>query len=134
MKKLILLLLPLLLIMGCEDDTNIFDDEDARDSFIGTWNCTETPTKQSNYLVTIEYDLTNSSQVLLKNFALLGNNNAPYAIIAGTTITIPSQSCCDNQWTIQGSGKLTSSKKIEWTYNLDDGADITYYTAIYEKQ
>lgn len=131
MKKLIFLLLPFLLLTACEDDSDIFNDIDARDSFIGSWNCTETPTK---YLVTIDYDATNSSQVIIKNFGLLGSSNYVYAIITGTTITIPSQNCCNNKWTVSGNGSLTDSKRIAWTYQIDDGADVTKYTAIYKKQ
>ncbi len=123
----------ILLIPSCTEDDNA-NPADDRDQFIGYWDVNETCNRDS-YSVQIIADPSNSSQVLIKNFWLIGNNEKPpYAIVAGSTITIPKQDMCNNcSNEVQGSGKLNKNK-ITWNYTVNDGADLYTCTATYEKQ
>jgi len=127
------LLVSLLFIPACTED-DMLNPTDDRDQFLGYWDVNETCSRDS-YAVQIVTDPSNSSQVLIKNFWLIGNNEKPpYAIVAGSTITIPKQLMCNNGSNeVQGSGKLKNNK-IEWDYTVNDGADLYSCTASYEKQ
>ncbi len=126
-------LIILLSIPACTEDDNT-NPADDRDQFLGYWNVNETCSRDS-YSIQIVIDPSNSSQVLIKNFWLIGNNEKPpYAIVAGSTITIPKQTMCDNNSNeVQGSGVLDKNK-INWHYTVNDGADLYTCTALYEKQ
>ena len=126
------LLISILLISSCTEDDNT-NPADDRDQFIGYWDVNETCNRDS-YSVQIVADPSNSSQVLIKNFWLIGNNEKPpYAIVAGSTITIPKQLMCNNGTNeVQGSGKLDKNKII-WSYTVNDGADLYTCTATYKK-
>ena len=121
-------------ILSCaeEDNDDLIDD---RNKFIGTWNVNETCTRDS-YSVEIIKDPSNSSQVIIKNFWLIGSHEkAPYAIVAGNNINIPKQQMCDNGANeVSGSGTLSKNEKIiNWDYTVNDGADLHNCSATYEK-
>lgn len=118
---------------SCTDEEDPLNPQDDRDAFLGTWNVTESCTKEA-YSVTIVKDPSNSSQVIIQNFWLIGfNEKPPYAIVAGTTITIPEQTICYNASnTVSGSGKLDKGK-IDWDYTVNDGADLWSCSATYEQ-
>jgi hypothetical protein len=122
-----------LVLSSCTAEDDPLNPTDDRDAFLGTWNVAESCVKEA-YTVTIIKDPSNSSQVIIENFWLIGfNEKPPYAIVAGTTITIPEQAICYNASNIvSGSGKLEKSK-INWDYTVNDGADLWSCTATYEK-
>lgn len=128
-----LFLLSGIFFQSCTDE-DIINPVDDRAAFLGTWDVIETCVKDA-YSVTIEADPSNSVQVIIQNFWLIGyQEKAPYAIVAGTNITIPSQTMCnDNSNTVSGSGKLKDGK-IEWDYTVNDGADLFTCSAVYEPQ
>ncbi len=128
---LLILTLPFA-IDSCTDE-NVLNPGDPRDAFLGSWNVNETCVKDS-YSVTIEKDTTNSAQVIIKNFWLIGfDEKPPYAIIAGNTITIPTQTMCySGSNTVKGSGVM-DKKTITWNYTVNDGADLYSCNATYEK-
>jgi len=121
-----------LFLISCED-TDSINPQDDRDAFLGTWNVDETCLRLP-YQVTIIKDPTNSSQVIINNFWLIGpGEKAPYAIVAGSRIEIPQQVIFnDEKTTVKGSGIL-NKKEIEWEYSVNDGADLYLCTATYEK-
>jgi len=125
MKKIVYLFGSIILfslMSGCED-TNPTDLLDARDAFLGTWTVSESCAKDS-YSVTIVKDQSNSSQVIIQNFYHIVNcSNPPYAIIAGSSIVIPTQSICGDAFEVSGTGKLDKGK-ITMTYSVNDGADL----------
>jgi hypothetical protein len=124
----ILLLVILLSSCTLEDPTELIDD---RDAFIGTWNVVESCTKDY-YQVNITKDPGNSSQVTIQNFWNIPNcSNPPYAIIAGSSIVIPSQSICSDNFEVGGSGSMSKSK-INLTFTVNDGADLYTCTATLE--
>jgi len=118
---------------SCSDE-DILNPVDDRAAFLGSWAVNETCVKDA-YNVTIEADASNSTQVIIQNFWLIGyQEKAPYAIVAGTNISIPNQTMCnDGSNTVSGSGKLQNGK-INWTYTVNDGADLYTCTAVYELQ
>jgi hypothetical protein len=129
--SLLILSIPLIFSSCTDDGENLNND---RDIFLGTWNVNETCVRDA-YDVNIVADPSNSSQVIIKNFWLIGyEEKPPYAIVAGTTLTIPEQSMCDDESKIvKGSGKLDKNK-IEWDYTVvNNGADLNTCTATYEK-
>lgn len=109
-------------------------DADLRDKFIGTWRFDESEVKsnQTFYNVSITYDPGNSSQVLLKNFANVGNFHSAYGIVTADRITVPAQTVAS--LTISGIGNLTTNSTMNWTYVVNDGADLISYEAVASKQ
>lgn len=126
----LLLISILSLTTGCEEDEGNDGINDPREAFVGEWNCDEKLAKRDNYRVNIEFDNSNSSQVLLYNFGLMGPAQAATGIVANDNIDVPLQNLADG-WSGDGSGTLVSDNKIEWTYTLTDGADRYDYIATY---
>lgn len=133
------LLFVTLVFAGCtKDDTTIPDGSDPRSKLVGTWTCSETQLKKSpkvtTYQVTVKIDSSNSTQILIQNFAYIGDDEPPpYAIMAGSTFTMPTQNVCSNTMTVKGSGALVSDTKMTWSYETNDGADLIKYTAVMMK-
>jgi len=119
------------LIISCTEGDDLINPIEDRDAYLGTWNVNETCSRDV-YTVVIEKDPTNSSQVIIKNFWLIGyQEKPPYAIVAGSTITIPQQSMCDDGSNIvSGSGSLVKND-ITWDYTVNDGADLYKCNATY---
>ena len=89
-----------LLFIACTEDSDLVNPQDDRDLFLGTWNVNETCNRGA-YQITITKDPTNSSQVIINNFWLIGpNEKAPYAIVAGSNIVIPQQNIYNNEKTL----------------------------------
>lgn len=121
------------LLVSCDPDDNPPDDTDPRDKFVGSWSCNENSSENgiSTFTVTITLNTGNSTQIYLSNFYGLTSNKV-YAVIAGYSATIPSQAV--SNFTISGSGTMTSTNtKIDWSYNVNDGADIDNCTAVFSK-
>ena len=120
-------------LLSCTLEDDPLNPADDRDAFLGGWNVIESCSKDA-YTVNISKDPSNSSQVIIENFALIGyNEKPPYAIIAGSTITIPKQLVCDDESIeVAGSGKLDKGT-IELEYTFNDGADLLSCSANYEK-
>ena len=136
MKKIIKIVFGLFLalnLISCTVEDDPLNPTDDRDAFLGSWNVIESCSKDA-YTVSITKDPSNSSQVIIENFGLIGyNEKPPYAIIAGSILTIPKQLVCDDEsLEVEGSGKL-DKKTIELDYTISDGADMVTCTADYEK-
>ncbi|MBE0663037.1 MAG: hypothetical protein IH597_11285 [Bacteroidales bacterium] len=124
-------------LLFCFTACEIVDDDpdaDLRDRFVGTWRFDETEVKsnQAFYNVDIAYDPSNSSQVVLTNFANVGSFHSAYGIVTEDRITIPAQTVAS--LTISGIGNLTTNSTMTWTYAVNDGADLISYAAIAIKQ
>lgn len=131
--KIIGFLILSVLMLSCTEGTDDINPLDDRDAFLGTWNVDET-CNRIPYQVTIVKDPTNSSQVMINNFWLIGSHEkAPYAIVAGSNIVIPEQNIYNDENTIvKGSGNM-DKQTIIWEYTVNDGADLYTCTATYEK-
>jgi hypothetical protein len=130
---LIVLIIPFLFSCTEEGDDDV-NPSDARDAYVGSWDVSETCSKDS-YAVTIVADPNNDDRVFIKNFWLIGYQEAPpYAVIDDEIITIPKQSVLnDGSLEVHGTGTL-NKKKITWFYEINDGADLFSCSATYEKK
>jgi hypothetical protein len=126
--KYLTIILFVSLISGCEPTDENSPDTDVRDKFIGTWTFSElSPGRSVNatYSVVISKDPSNSSQVLLSNFTAIGSGGASaYGIVTSSRITVPSQSIATD-YIVDGSGNLTNSSTMSWTYSYTAGGDKT---------
>lgn len=130
---LIIIGLTFLFFPCCEPDDN-GADIDPRDKFTGTWIFTESPVKSdlNVYQVIISKDPTNTAQVLLQNFAGIGQAHTVEGIVTSNRITIDRQT--RGTVSVGGSGTSASNTLMNWTYFINDGADEISYTAIAQKQ
>ena len=121
------------IVLGCskddDDDNNPFVD--PRDKFVGTWSVNNESCNSRRYQVSISNDPSNSSQVLLSNFAFSQASDPDTALITGNNITLPLQFNSE-KWQIKGDGKYESNK-IQWTYTLVISGDQQQCTATYTK-
>lgn len=109
------------------------DSDDERDKFIGTWRFDETPASREvdaiSFTVTISYDPSNTSQVLLKNFAQIGGQYSAYGIVTNNRITIPSQEITSG-FRVSGSGTMSNLSTMNWEYTIIAGSDMESFTAV----
>jgi hypothetical protein len=115
-------------LTSCDKTTND-PTADPRAQYLGTWSCSESPTV--NYHVIISLDSSNSSQILIYNFHMLGNNDKAYAIATQNNLTLPSQVILGN--TIYGSGDLINNNKFTLKYYVNNQTDIDTINATYTK-
>ena len=123
-----------ILFYSCDPNDNDSPLDDPRDRFVGNWICAETSSQNgaSSFTVSISLKPDNSSQILLTNFYQLGTNAKVYAVVAGTYASIPEQTV--SGFTIKGNGTLINNfTRIDWTYQVNDGADLDNCTAVYTK-
>ncbi len=129
-----LLFLVVIALVSCtKTDTNISPSGDSRAKFLGSWTVSETHTKGS-FPVTILADPNESSRVLIDNFANLLVGNRATAYISGNSITLDPDQAVGNMTHISGSGTMTGTTTINWTYTMTDGATKTDATAVYTKK
>jgi hypothetical protein len=113
-------------------DTSVNDpntDQDVREKYVAKWLCIEL--NGPTYEVTISIDPSNSTQILIGNFHLLGASAKAYAIATSNNITIPSQEICGN--TVNGSGTLVNANKINVQYTFNDHSSTLTVNATYTK-
>jgi hypothetical protein len=140
MKKLINLLAIIIIfsmISGCEPDNADGTDTDVRDKYVGTWLFSEAKQFRgvnSTYTVEITLDPSNSAQVLLSNFTAVGSGAIPaYGIATSSSITVPSQTIATD-YIVEGSGSLSNSSTMNWTYSYTAGGDVIPCSAIATKK
>lgn len=133
MKYNIILLLSLffltitLIIGSC----TIASDEntDNIQKYIGTWNVVDQAAKL-NYNVTITYNPSNSSEILLNNFADIGTT--AIGLVVGNSIIIDNQQL-SSDYSTSGNGYYINSVKLEFNFNLNDGINNEARTALFTK-
>lgn len=133
MKKLIIILgilfTSVLIMQSCTKDNDLLDDGDIRESFMGNWSATDNCTKQT-YGVEIDIDNSNSSQVIIENFANLGQDAK--AVIAGSSIYVENQDI-GGGYKVSGNGKLTGSIIIWSMYSFESSAESRDCSATFSK-
>ncbi|NTW23885.1 MAG: hypothetical protein HGA37_04220 [Lentimicrobium sp.] len=121
---------------SCEPTDDLGPDTgDPRDKFLGSWNFNESPASRdidASYSVTISYDASNSSQVLLRNFASAGGQYSAYGIVTSNRITVPSQEMAPG-FIVEGSGTMSSLDAMDWEYSIEAGGDLENFTAFASK-
>lgn len=112
-------------------------DEDPRDLFTGEWNCQEylDGQPQMSYTVSIQSDPSDSTHIILKNFAFIGyDEKPPYGLVDGEQVIIPMQKVCyDESITLWGNGQSVSKNEIQWDYSVEVGGDSFDYTATFQR-
>jgi hypothetical protein len=118
---------------GCVKDSDTTPDSGTRSAFLGKWSVSETWTKAA-YEVTISADPNSTNGVFITNFANIGVSYPPAgAEIDGSSIILDPNQVIGDGITINGNGNL-SGTKINWNYNLNDGANLINAIAVYTKQ
>lgn len=129
-KSVIILAILSFIFSSCMPDTEApIDETDARTKFVGTWDVTDNALK-INYEVTIELSTTNSSMVLLNNFA--GSGGVAIGLVAGKSIAISYQEIGD-AWYVNGTGSYTNSQRLDFGYSLEISGTQEDRTAIFLK-
>lgn len=132
MKKVIRMLLVFMFVSvlnGCAVDDGITPIGDPIDAYIGTWKVSDNELKV-NYEVNIVRNPSNSSEVLINNFA--GSGGAARALVTGKTLTLTS-TVVGNNWLISGSGQLKTASRIDFYFNLTISGSLDKRFAIYTK-
>ncbi|MEI7490394.1 MAG: hypothetical protein WCK92_03285 [Bacteroidota bacterium] len=126
-------LLSCLLFCGCGKEISLAPSTDSRAAFLGNWSVQETWVKL-NYEVIITADTSSKMGVFLYNFADIGFSYAPAkALVSGNTITLdPNQSIGDNL-VVRGSGTITGTSVINWSYTISDGATQRQVSSVFSK-
>jgi hypothetical protein len=107
--------------------------EITRASLTGTWMVNESG-KKNTYEATILVDSSSSTGILIYNFAGAGQNVKAIANLSGNTLALTSNEQLSNGWIINGSGIVSSSTLMNWSYSINDGADLTTYKAVFTKK
>ena len=119
------------------EDTDPTDDgtTDARDTYVGTWHCTENSQIYGNtaYDVNILKKGTDSLMVIENFYNLNFSNKVTVSLNStGTKFLIPSQTVSGH--TINGTGQSTGKTTLQWDYTVNDGGSDDIVTATYTKQ
>ncbi len=117
----------LLFFGSCIPDDN--NDLNPTDKFLGTWSVSDQALR-INYQVDIAYNPLNSSEVLLSNFADLGQ--VAVGLVVGNSIVIESQTL-SNSYSVTGTGSFVNESKLNFNYELSDGIDVESRKAIFSK-
>jgi len=114
---------------SCTKDDSILIDGDSRESFVSAWTAVDQCSKQT-YGVDIKIDESNSTQVIIVNFANLGRPAT--GIIAGNNIYVEKQNI-GNGYSAEGNGKLNGSVITWLSYNYETESELVECTATYSK-
>lgn len=122
-------------MVSCTEDNTEPEPTDARANFIGLWLVSEQWTKLS-YEVNITKDPTSDNGIYIENFAASGAGVKTHALVSGKNVNIsPLPQTLSNGWIIHnGSGTLSGTTKINWSYVFDDEANSYTAIAVYTKQ
>ena len=104
-------------------------------SIEGSWNVNESCTKDQ-YTVKIIPDLDSCGHLIIQNFWIIGNKEkSPYAIIHNDSIFIPEQAITNNNFiSVKGAGKINSNNELNFTYEVNNGADLWHCNANFIKE
>jgi hypothetical protein len=132
MMKILFRALVLLIIIGvssCAEDTEFPIDQDELEKFIGIWSVSDNALK-INYEVNIERSATNTSKVILNNFA--GSGDAAEGLVAGKSIVISYQEV-GQSWYVNGTGTYVNDSRLDFNYTLDIGGNEEERRAVFTK-
>ena len=136
MKKILLLALSFVFLTACElEETE--EITDVRDRFIGEWVCEEVSNVNGsrNFTVTIAYDESDASNILIQNFYKMGIAISSVGTISTTNEQAISISPQDvDGLLVQGSGVLESDVQIDFEYTVDDGVELDSVQSVFIKQ
>jgi hypothetical protein len=123
-------------ITSCEPDDPDNPDISERTKFVGYWTCVES--SQLTYTVRVVESPDQANEVFLINFHNLDNgteNEKAIGIVAGYSITVTEQLMCSGDYTVKGSGLMSSNKRsISFQYTSFTGGVTDTISATYTKQ
>ncbi len=127
----------LLILASCSsNESETPSPTDDRDAYLGTWSCAENSSKSgaSTFDVILRKNANEANQILIDNFYLLGATHFATLTKSGNALTLSSQSVSGN--TVQGSGTIASTTKINLSYSVNDGSGSgpDNCTAVYTKR
>jgi hypothetical protein len=122
-----ILLINIILLWSCANSP--LDESDDNQKYIGTWNVSDQAAR-INYQVTIIANPSNSSEILLNNFADLGST--AIGLVIGNSVVIDNQSL-GSAYSVSGSGSYINVDKLEFKFDLNDGIDIQSRIALFTK-
>lgn len=122
-----ILLINIILLWSCANSP--LDESDYNEKYIGTWNVSDQAAR-INYKVTIIANPSNSSEILLNNFADLGST--AIGLVIGNSVVIDNQSL-GSAYSVRGSGSYINGDKLEFNFDLNDGIDIQSRIAVFTK-
>lgn len=111
------LFLGILLITSCTDTPE--DGGDNIQKYVGVWNVND-QSARINYTVTITQNPSNSSEILMNNFAGLGGT--AIVLVIDNYLAIDSQTI-STDYKVSGTGSYINSNKLIINFNLNDGID-----------
>jgi hypothetical protein len=120
-------LLGILLIGSCAITTD--EETDDLQKYVGAWNVVDQAAKL-NYNVTINTNPSNSSEILLDNFANLGTT--AIGLVIGNSVVIDNQ-LLGADYSVSGDGNYINSIKLEFNFDLNDGIDSEARIAVFTK-
>jgi hypothetical protein len=131
-KNFFLFLITSLMFVGCTDEAVIEPDVNPKDKFLGTWTVKEEIVGQAdqNYTSTITEDATNTSRIKIGNIYNLGTTSIIYALVAGNSLDISSQTITGIS--ISGTGSYLGTSII-LNYIANDGSGAINVKATYTK-
>ncbi|MBS4014291.1 MAG: hypothetical protein KGZ97_11125 [Bacteroidetes bacterium] len=114
------------------------EDVNARNKFLGTWKVSELSSYYGpppmTYNVNISASNDDVDEIIISNFFNMGSSEKVYAYVSGNSVTIPSQTICDDSITVSGSGSFrSSSNDISLSYSTNDGAVLDNLSATLTK-
>ena len=125
--KNIAIIIIFLITTSCVDTA--IDEQDEITKYLGTWNVSD-QSARINYTVTIEANPSNSTEILINNFADLGTK--AYVLVVGNSLVIDSQPL-GSDYTVSGSGGYLTSGKLQIDFDLNDGIDNEVRIAVFTK-
>ncbi len=129
-KKLFTLLVlsfGIIVITSCVDTSQ--DNISDIYKYLGTWNVSD-QSARINYSVSIIANPSNSSEIIMNNFADL--NTTAIALVVGNSLAIDSQSL-GSGISVSGSGSFVASGELQFSFDLDDGIDVDSRIATFTK-
>ena len=119
-------------LVSCTKTDSTPSGED-RAKFLGTWNVNES-SKKLFFEATIMVDPNESSRVLIDNFAGQLSGNRATAVISGNSITLDANQSVGGATNLSGSGTMSGTGSINWSYSFFQGGDKINATAVYTKK
>ncbi|MDD4372592.1 MAG: hypothetical protein PHG67_01610 [Bacteroidales bacterium] len=119
---LLLIVLAMLSFNSCALDEEIDipgGGTDAVTKYLGSWSVTDNASKL-NYEVNIDRNASNSTMVVLRNFAGSGANAD--GLVVSNSIIVEDQ-VIGAGWRVAGTGRYINANKLSFTYSLEIGGN-----------
>ncbi len=122
-----IIILSIFFMQSCAPTTD--DETEDRNSYVGTWSVSD-QSSRLNYIVTITINPSNSTEILLNNFADL--NTTAVGLVIGRSVVIDNQQL-GTEYSVNGSGSYINSRQLEFNFSLNNGIDIESRVASFTK-